>query len=299
MDSLATLRVYKELAEWYERQGQPAMRDRFLILAAEAAFSSGKPDEAERLRQRLLQGNPHHMLKPFSSFAQALQSSNVQIYIHDLQTNYPPETALGLLKNQPGVAEQTVSIPTTAPLIEIHDEPTLPLDNTVESLKVYPLREEPPAKPSPPAAVPPTHLQRPSRPKPPSAPSAEGRPANAPKPNPAVPRTPSARATPAGAEAPRSPRHRGRAFPDSHPFGTGNAERRLADALSIRHDRHCRRRPRRLHAGPAVLAPVLAAVIAINEKCPTRIPAYRPLSSRAPFDRCWTRPEVAWRPVRV
>src|SRR5215469_1142977 len=99
MDSLATLQVYKELADWYERQGQPAMRDRFLVLAAEAAFSAGKTEEAERLRQRLLQGNPHHMLKPFSSFGQALQSTNIQIYIHDLQANYPVQTAEGLLQD--------------------------------------------------------------------------------------------------------------------------------------------------------------------------------------------------------
>jgi hypothetical protein len=197
MDSLATLRVYKELADWYERQGQPAMRDRFLILAAEAAFSSGKPDEAERLRQRLLQGNPHHMLKPFSSFAQALQSSNVQIYIQDLQVNYPPETALGLLQNRPGEAEQTTAIPTTAPLIEIRDEQTLPLDNTVESLKVYPLREEPAAKLPPAPSVPPTHLNRPSRSKPSSAPPPEGRPTRPSTPNPPAPRTQPASPRPA------------------------------------------------------------------------------------------------------
>jgi len=188
MDSLATLRVYKELADWFERQGQPAMRDRFLILAAEAAFSSGKPDEAERLRQRLLQANPHHMLKPFSSFAQAMQSSNVQIYIHDLQTNYPPETALGLLQNRPGDAEKTTAIPTTAPLIEISDEQTLPLENTVESLKVYPLREDPPATPPPAPSVPPTHLNRPSRPKTSSPPPAEKRPAHPSTLNPPAPR---------------------------------------------------------------------------------------------------------------
>src|SRR5215475_10577607 len=127
MDILAALQVYKELADWYERQGQAAMRDRFLILAAESAFSAGNREEAERLRQRLLQGNPHHMLKPFSSFAQALQSTNVQIYVHDLQVNYPPETAQNLLQNLRGGAESTSAVPQTAPLIEIRDEPTLPL----------------------------------------------------------------------------------------------------------------------------------------------------------------------------
>ena len=44
------LRVYRELADWYERQRQPQMRDRFLMLAADAALAAGRPDEAERLR---------------------------------------------------------------------------------------------------------------------------------------------------------------------------------------------------------------------------------------------------------
>jgi hypothetical protein len=165
MDSLATLQVYKELADWYERQGQAAMRDRFLILAAEAAFSAGKPEDAERLRQRLLQGNPHHMLKPFSSFAQALQSTNIQIYIHDLQANYPAETAEGLLNDvRTGVppGSPPPDLPQTAPIIEIRDEPTLPLAAPPESLKVYPLREEP--EPTLPAKTPapPTPLNRPA-----------------------------------------------------------------------------------------------------------------------------------------
>jgi hypothetical protein len=177
MDNLATLQVYKELADWYERQGQAAMRDRFLILAAEAAFSAGKSDEAERLRQRLLQGNPHHMLKPFSSFAQALQSTNIQIYIHDLQANYPAETAEGLLRNlrsgvpppptaAPMGASTLGELPQTAPLIEIHDEPTLPLSPPAEPLKVYPLGNAPaPTRPSVPPAKP-TNLNRPSQRKP-------------------------------------------------------------------------------------------------------------------------------------
>ena len=207
MDIVATLQVYRELADWYERQGQAAMRDRFLILAAEAAFSAGKPEEAERLRQRLLQGNPHHMLKPFSSFAQALQSTNIQIYIHDLQVNYPAETAENLLRNlrdgvpPSGLGNSTLSpVPQTAPLIEIRDEPTLPLGSTMEPLKVYPLRDdsEPTLPPTPP--VKPTHLNRPAARKPPTVPPERPVPILAPVPRsqsvPARPPHPTAVATP-------------------------------------------------------------------------------------------------------
>lgn len=211
MDSLATLQVYKELADWYERQGQAAMRDRFLILAAEAAFSSGKPEEAERLRQRLLQGNPHHMLKPFSSFAQALQSTNIQIYIHDLQTNYPPETAEGLLQDvRTGVppASPPSNVPQTAPLIEIHDEPTLPLGMATESLKVYPLRDEPeqtlPARP--PAQ--PAPLNRPAERKPAAKPERPSPlPTPAPRSQPVPPRSTRVPAAPAPMPLPPPPEH--------------------------------------------------------------------------------------------
>jgi hypothetical protein len=210
MDSVATLRVYKELADWYERQGQAAMRDRFLILAAEAAFSAGAPDEAERLRQRLLQGNPHHMFKPFSSFSQALQSTNIQIYIHDLQANYPPETAEGLLRNLRSGTE-TAPLPRTAPLIEMRDEPTLPLGNTLESLKVYPLRDELDATQSPAAPLKPTHLNNPAARKmpavaQPSRPSAVNAPI--PRAQPVLPRqsAPARPARPAVVSNPEPPR---------------------------------------------------------------------------------------------
>jgi hypothetical protein len=184
MDILTALQVYKELADWYERQGQSAMRDRFLVLAAEAAFSSGNPEEAERLRQRLLQGNPHHMLKPFSSFAQALQSTNIQVYIHDLQANYPPQTAETLLQDlrsggapAPPVANEEETLmgigpPRINPIIEIRDEPTLPLGPTNEPLKVYSLRDEP--KPATPPGAPAKPAQT-NRPAPPPSPSPAGK----------------------------------------------------------------------------------------------------------------------------
>src|SRR4051812_17384469 len=89
MSAELILNVYRELADRYQQRGQPAMRDRFLVLAADAAHAAGLSDEAEHLRQRLLQANPHHLLKPYGSFAEALDSSSVQIYVQDLRINYP------------------------------------------------------------------------------------------------------------------------------------------------------------------------------------------------------------------
>ena len=93
-----TVKTYRELAEDYGRQGQAQMRDRFLVLAADAALSAGQEDEAERLRGRLLQHNPHHLLKPYSSFAEAMQSRDVQNYVGALRRNHPYDKVEGLLQ---------------------------------------------------------------------------------------------------------------------------------------------------------------------------------------------------------
>jgi len=100
MDSQEPLpRVYRELADWYERRAEASMRDRFLILAMDAAVRDGRPDEAEKLRCHLLQLNPHHMLRPFGSFAEAVETADVQTYLRDLRMNYPSEVAQVLLRS--------------------------------------------------------------------------------------------------------------------------------------------------------------------------------------------------------
>jgi hypothetical protein len=137
------LSVYCELADCYDRLGQVSMRDRFLILAADAALEAGQAGEAERMRLRLLQGSRHHMLRPYNSFAEAARASDVQTYLHDLRTNYPLEVAQQLLESLkgdgetagapglPGVSEGQVdsalvaepgpvrAIPPTAPLVDL------------------------------------------------------------------------------------------------------------------------------------------------------------------------------------
>jgi hypothetical protein len=136
------LSVYRELADCYDRLGQASMRDRFLILAADAALQSGQAGEAERLRLRLLQGSRHHMLRPYHSFAEAVRAADVQTYLQDLRRNYPEDVARQLLDSVQGttappaaMVEQTQTadwspeetpadrparhIPPTAPLLEI------------------------------------------------------------------------------------------------------------------------------------------------------------------------------------
>jgi hypothetical protein len=101
------LEVYQDLASWYEQRGQAQLRDRFLVLAADAALSSGRVEEAERLRSRLLQQNPHHLLKPYTSLAEAIKVPAVLDYVADLRRSYPAEVAeqqLGTLRASTEVA---------------------------------------------------------------------------------------------------------------------------------------------------------------------------------------------------
>jgi hypothetical protein len=93
-----TLRTYRELAEKYGRQGQTQMRDRFLVLAADAALAGGQKEEAELLRCRLLLHNSRHLLQPYSSFAEAMKSADVQNYVNALRRSHPLEKAENLLE---------------------------------------------------------------------------------------------------------------------------------------------------------------------------------------------------------
>jgi hypothetical protein len=159
--------TYQKLAVFYDRKGQPQQRDRFLVLAADAAQSAGNSDEAETFRLQLLRHNPHHLLRPFSSFAQAMSSADVQSYLNDLRNSYPPKKAAEILASLgPAPADkpsQAASIPPTQPVVDLDAG-----DSAKEPLKVYRARDEvPPAgrpgsageRPRPGAPAPPPKKQ--------------------------------------------------------------------------------------------------------------------------------------------
>ena len=89
--------LYRQLAREHEQRSRLQERDRFLVLAADAAQSAGQADEAERLRQELLSKNPHHLLKPYKTFSDALRSPDIMTYIQQLRRNYSTEKAEKLL----------------------------------------------------------------------------------------------------------------------------------------------------------------------------------------------------------
>jgi hypothetical protein len=86
-----TARTYEELADKYAELGDEPMRDRFLVLAADSFLTAGQKERGELLRQKLLQFNPHHLLRPYGSLAEAMKSADVRNYVAGLRRNYPPE----------------------------------------------------------------------------------------------------------------------------------------------------------------------------------------------------------------
>ena len=162
METRTDLRqLYLDLADGYERREQPQFRDRFLVLAADAALAAGATQEAERVRQRLLGVNPHHMLKPYPSFGKAMEIDDVQHYVRDLRKNYPPDIARGLLRSMHQIDEaHERHIPVTSPLLNLGGEPDVLMDEQDKPLDVLSFMSD--LSPAVPPTLAPNSLPRPS-----------------------------------------------------------------------------------------------------------------------------------------
>src|SRR5262249_53351076 len=107
--------LYHRLAELSARRGEASLRDRYLALAADAAFSCGRPDEAERLRKPLIAATPQHALASFPPFEAAPRAGHVQAYLRSLRQTNPPEEARKLLDETPEPDEAHVPDAIAAP----------------------------------------------------------------------------------------------------------------------------------------------------------------------------------------
>ncbi|MCS7045835.1 MAG: hypothetical protein NZO58_05720 [Gemmataceae bacterium] len=115
MTQTAFVNLYEELAHRYELRDEIRQRDVCLLLAADAALVAGRLADAERLRRRLLQLNPHHLLRPYGSLVEAMKSRDIQDYIADLRRQLPPEHAERLLHGSNGQAPPRASDATPQP----------------------------------------------------------------------------------------------------------------------------------------------------------------------------------------
>src|SRR5262245_20417775 len=134
-----TVRAYEELAEGHARRQEARQRDVFLVLAADAALTLGQRDQAERLRRRLLSGNPYHLLRPYASFAEALGSPDVQHFVAELRLQFPPETAEQMASGghvTDGAGDKPAAIVEPEPKIYRLQEPNEPAAKPAAAPKV-------------------------------------------------------------------------------------------------------------------------------------------------------------------
>jgi hypothetical protein len=192
-DVMELTQLYLELSDYYDQRGEAQSRDRFLVLAADAAMNAGDREEAEQLRQRLLSLNPHHLLKPFKSFEEALKSRDVMDYINALRRRHPAEQVAELVETTVRQKANRAGAPDSAP--HLHIPPPQPPRSEPPSgrrpAESYHLRptEEPPPTTIRPRPIPPPL----TNPNPPASP-ARSRPVasaqNAPKSLPPLPLSP-------------------------------------------------------------------------------------------------------------
>lgn len=137
-------RMYEELANHYARHGESRQRDNCLVLAADAALAAGLPEEAERLRKRLLLTNPHHLLRPYASMAEALQSADVRDFVADLRRQLPPETVAKLVAQSAPAKTLALAEPVAAAAASPKPAPT-PLPRAKPAARPPEAEAEPPS----------------------------------------------------------------------------------------------------------------------------------------------------------
>jgi hypothetical protein len=85
------------------------------------------------------------LLKPYGSFEQAMQLSDVQVYIGELRKDYPPTVARGMLDSLRDLKQsEKETIPVTSPLLDLGAGPDLLMDEA-EPLKIFMFRDQSPS----------------------------------------------------------------------------------------------------------------------------------------------------------
>lgn len=142
--------LYQQVAEAYHTQGKYQERDRFLVLALDAAQTVGQSNLAEQIRLRLLELNPNHLIKPYPHCQAALQAQNFVTYLSQLRKNFPPGKAQSLLNELGGPApvrrKPTMIADASFPMADPIEEREAPTWSGLSFAKPQP--PPPPARPS-------------------------------------------------------------------------------------------------------------------------------------------------------
>ncbi len=81
--------LYLQLATASGQQGQRSAETRFLLLAGAAAEEAGLVSVAEGCRERIVQMNPDHALRRFTTVAEAMTHPEFASYVRELGEAYP------------------------------------------------------------------------------------------------------------------------------------------------------------------------------------------------------------------
>ncbi len=93
------LGMYLHLARASQRRRRPHVRDKLLVLAAEVASNINLPLVAEYCRFAVLDHNPGHMLKRWTTFSDAMLDDDFLYFLKQVRRRYPPEKAERMLDN--------------------------------------------------------------------------------------------------------------------------------------------------------------------------------------------------------
>jgi hypothetical protein len=188
--------LYLDAADSADGRRDPGLREGFLMLAADTALKAGRADEAERLRQELLNSNPYHALKPFPSFVEAARHPDIKGYLDDLRLKYPPEVVEEMLETiwptTPGEppADMPATLDPRGPVPSQGKPVSPPVTRNAEPLRVFRETSEV-EETQPPPRLPDPVRNRPAPPKPAApVPQRQEKPAPRPAPKPALPQKP-------------------------------------------------------------------------------------------------------------
>lgn len=93
------LGVYLHLAQASRRRQRPHVTDRLLTLAAVTAVEMGLYPVAACCRSRVLEHNPHHMLRRWPVVREAIADDDFQHLLKQLRRRFPVERAEHLLQS--------------------------------------------------------------------------------------------------------------------------------------------------------------------------------------------------------
>ncbi len=86
-----TLGMYLHLVRASRMRGQALVRDKLLVLAGVQAHEMGLEPIADLCRHKILAHNPHHLVRRWPTFSEALNDDEFQLYFKQLRRRYSRE----------------------------------------------------------------------------------------------------------------------------------------------------------------------------------------------------------------